>query len=142
MVERSSRQSLLPGRVSEIFDSTSFYYYEFDPVFNSDDYALADDIQLPYIGIWLDSSDGISLLTADRSSISNTESTIFKYITADMGLNIAAASGILANIQAESGFNPNLYGDSGSSYGICQWHNDRFTALKNYTDKWDTLQGS
>lgn len=58
-----------------------------------------------------------------------------------MGLNIAAASGILANIQAESGFNPNLYGDSGSSYGICQWHNDRFTALKNYTDKWDTLQG-
>lgn len=123
------------------FDSTSLYYYEFDPVFNSDDYTLADDIQLPYIGIWLDSSDGISLLTADRSSISNTESTIFKYITADMGLNIAAASGILANIQAESGFNPNLYGDSGSSYGICQWHNDRFTALKNYTDKWDTLQG-
>ena len=37
--------------------------------------------------------------------------------------------------------NPNIYGDSGSSYGICQWHNERFTALKNYTEEWDTLQG-
>mgnify|MGYP007128040813 CR=1 FL=1 len=47
----------------------------------------------------------------------------------------------LPNIQAESSFNPNIYGDSGSSYGICQWHNERFTALKNYTEEWDTLQG-
>lgn len=122
------------------FDSTSLCYYEFDPVWDTDDYILADDVQLPYIGVWLDTSDGISLMTADSTTTSN-ESIIFKYLTEDMGLNIAAACGILANIQAESGFNPNLYGDSGSSYGICQWHNDRFTALKNYTAEWNTLQG-
>lgn len=125
------------------FDSTSFCYYEFDPVIDSDSYSLADDVSLPYIGVWLDTSDGISLMAADTAS--SNESVIFKYLTEDMGLNIAAACGILANIQAESSFNPNLYGDNGTSYGICQWHDGsdikRFTALKNYTTEWDTLNG-
>lgn len=122
------------------FDTTDFFYYEFDPVWDADNYSLADNVKLPYTGVWLDTTDGISLMAADNTAASN-ESIIFKCLTEDMGLNIAAACGILANIQAESSFNPNLYGDSGSSYGICQWHNDRLTALKNYTEEWDTLQG-
>jgi fibronectin type 3 domain-containing protein len=49
-----------------------------------------------------------------------------------MGLNQAAASGILANIYRESGFNPTVNGDNGTSYGICQWRNSRKTNLINY----------
>ena len=42
-------------------------------------------------------------MAADNAS-SRNESVIFKYLTEDMGLNIAAACGVLANIQAESSF--------------------------------------
>ena len=62
----------------------------------------------------------------------SNEQTIFAYLTAEMGLNAAAACGILASISCESGFDPHVSGDSGTSYGICQWHAGRFTSLKNY----------
>ena len=64
---------------------------------------------------------------ADKSSY---ESQIFKYLTEELGFNTAAACGVLANIEAESGFNPNIYGDGGTSYGICQWHAERMTNLQ------------
>lgn len=77
-------------------------------------------------------------------AVSN-EQTIFNYLTGTMGLNIAAACGVLANIQAESNFNPNALGDNGTSYGICQWHNTRWDNLKNYCNSrgydWKTLDG-
>ena len=46
--------------------------------------------------------------------------------------NNNAVAAIMTNIQAESSFNPTIYGDKGTSYGLCQWHNGRFDALKNY----------
>ena len=46
------------------------------------------------------------------------------------GLNTAAAVGIIANIKRESGFNTAAVGDHGTSFGICQWHNERGTAMK------------
>ena len=49
-----------------------------------------------------------------------------------MGYNTAAAAGLLANISAESGFRPTVNGDSGRSYGICQWFSSRKTRLLNY----------
>lgn len=62
-----------------------------------------------------------------------------------MGYNSAAAAGLLANIKAESGFNPNINGDSGSSYGICQWHAARKTRLMNWCNQngmdYSTLAG-
>lgn len=79
------------------------------------------------------------------ASAAGVKQEIFNFITTEMGLNSAAACGILANIEKESDFNPNLYGDGGTSYGICQWHNTRFTALKNYCQKqgysWTSLKG-
>ncbi len=70
---------------------------------------------------------------------------IYEFLINDMGLNSAAACGVLANIEKESNFNPQLYGDSGSSYGICQWHNGRFENLKKFCNKngysWKTLEG-
>lgn len=48
------------------------------------------------------------------------------------GFNQAAICGILANIDKESSFNPTASGDSGTSYGLCQWHKDRKKNLQNY----------
>lgn len=75
-------------------------------------------------------------LYADISSIgdpnASVEEQVFYYLTNSMGLPISSACGVLANIEAESSFNPNCVGDSGTSYGLCQWHNERYDALIDY----------
>lgn len=72
----------------------------------------------------------------------SNESTIYKFLTTEMGLNCAGACGVLANIRYESGFKPDIYGDNGTSYGICQWHLGRFERLKEYRkNDWQTLEG-
>lgn len=75
------------------------------------------------------------------------EEQVFKFLTRGMSLtsdnkqfNVAAACGILANIEKESSFNPNVVGDKGTSYGLCQWHDTssgsgRYTNLKNFCNK-------
>lgn len=87
----------------------------------------------------------LSVVPSAASPTNKTAQAIFDFLVFEMGLNSAAASGVLANIEKESDFNPNLYGDSGSSYGICQWHNGRFDNLKNFCNKngysWKTLEG-
>jgi len=50
------------------------------------------------------------------------------------GLSKNQALGIVANINYESGFNPNAIGDSGSSFGLFQHHNERGQKLKAYTN--------
>lgn len=73
------------------------------------------------------------------------EQIIFNFLCNNMKLNIAASCGILANIKEESSFNPNLYGDFGTSYGICQWHEIRFRQLKNWCEincyNYTTIEG-
>ena len=79
------------------------------------------------------------------SSAAGTVQTIYDFILSKMGLNSAAACGVLANIECESDFNCNLWGDGGTSYGICQWHNERLTNMKNYCARngldWTSLEG-
>lgn len=79
------------------------------------------------------------------SSAQSVESTIFNYLTDRMDFNSAAACGVLANIEKESSFNPNIYGDNGTSYGICQWHAVRFNNLRRYCETnsldYTTLEG-
>lgn len=83
--------------------------------------------------------------TGNTVSGNDNESKIYRFLTETMGLNTAAACGVLANIEAESGFNHTVYGDEGTSYGICQWHNSRFTNLKDWCSKngynYQTLEG-
>ena len=71
---------------------------------------------------------------ADLYSVTGNanETAIYNYVINTMGLNNAAACGILANIYKESSFNPHALGDSGTSYGICQWHGSRWDRLKTY----------
>jgi hypothetical protein len=87
----------------------------------------------------------VSKLMSLSASAASNKQIIFNFVVDEMGLNSAAACGILANIECESDFNPNLYGDNGTSYGICQWHSGRFTALQNYCANngyaWDSIYG-
>lgn len=64
---------------------------------------------------------------------------VFSFLTEELGLNNAAACGVMANIQNESGFNParhedkNAYGDGlGAGYGLCQWSYSRKTSLLSF----------
>ncbi|MBR6766739.1 MAG: hypothetical protein IKM02_02180 [Clostridia bacterium] len=69
-----------------------------------------------------------------NSGKSNEEIT-YLFLTKVMGYNTAAAVGVMANIKYESGYKPVSNGDSGSSYGICQWHAGRKTRLINWCDE-------
>ena len=71
-------------------------------------------------------------VSADAGARMAVEREIFDFLTNEMVLSDAAACGVLANIEHESAFQPTIIGDKGTSYGLCQWHNDRFTALRGY----------
>ena len=76
-----------------------------------------------------------------------TENTneIYDYLRNGLGLNHAAACGVLANIQCESNFASSAVGDGGTSYGLCQWHLGRFSALINWCNangyEYHSIQG-
>lgn len=57
---------------------------------------------------------------------------LYWYLVDEMQLSHAAACGVLANVQLESNFRPLAIGDSGTSFGICQWHLGRLSALMSY----------
>ena len=61
------------------------------------------------------------------------EREVYNFLTGELGLSNAAACGVLANIEHESAFRPTIVGDQGTSYGLCQWHNERFSALRGYS---------
>ena len=56
----------------------------------------------------------------------------FEFLTGTAALSRAVAIGIMANIRHESNFRPTAKGDSGTSYGLCQWHKSRWDSLKTY----------
>lgn len=58
--------------------------------------------------------------------------TCYNFLTETMGLSRSVAIGIMANIRHESNYNPKALGDSGTSYGLCQWHKSRWDRLKTY----------
>lgn len=194
-----------------VYDSTDFYCYGFEPVWDTSEYTLGtDDSSVPMAWVTFTPDSSVLVAGGDSSSDTDTvvsssgtadsssseegqessesvssgsdESTqekdsdrttqesgtddteqvieetqpdsteetlvgaedttanrniIYSYLTGTMGLNSAAACGVLANIEAESSFRANVYGDSGTSYGICQWHASRFDALKNYASQRD-----
>lgn len=85
--------------------------------------------------------------TADNSVdlSGNNEQIVYKFLTKVMGYNTAAACGVMANIKYESGYKPTAGGDSGSSYGIVQWHLGRKTRLISWCETngfdYTTLEG-
>ena len=65
---------------------------------------------------------------ATKVQAASNEQAIYDFLINNMGLNTAAACGVLANIEKESNFrNDVIEGgytwESGGGYGICQWTN-------------------
>ncbi len=63
-----------------------------------------------------------------KTYAASNEEIIYNFLKNELGLNTAAACGVLANIEKESNFRPNLLEGgytwaSGGGYGICQWTN-------------------
>ena len=133
--------------VTEDYEETEGYYYQFSPLFDETQYQLSADLDLltevPYISVFLYAGDGISLLSSNSESSNTT--IVFNYLVDELKMNSAAACGVLANIYYESGFDPHMEGDNNTSYGICQWHADRKTNLINYCKSnnldYTTLEG-
>ncbi|MBQ6420702.1 MAG: hypothetical protein IJK02_06500 [Clostridia bacterium] len=60
---------------------------------------------------------------------------IYSFLITELGVNRAAACGILANIEAESNFDPTsgwIDINGYESFGICQWNGSRNRALRQY----------
>ena len=156
--------------VGDDFDNPNAIYFQFSPVWDEAYYRVSDGFDVirnaPYIEVFIlereqlivpgNTSTNASEETSAQPSqvpgkvvLSYDQSTnkgkIFTFLTNNMGLNTAAACGIIANIYCESGFNPNALGDKGTSYGICQWHNSRYHNLKVYCKRngydYTTLEG-
>lgn len=64
--------------------------------------------------------------------IGENESEIYTYLTETVGLNTAAAAGVMANLYRESSFNPEAVDSAGISFGLCQWTGTRYTDLQEY----------
>lgn len=62
----------------------------------------------------------------------DAETAVATYLTREMKFNAAAVCGIMANIDYESGFSPMVWGDEGTSYGLCQWHESRCRSLLSF----------
>lgn len=73
----------------------------------------------------------------------NTQRAIFSYLEG-LGLNHAAATGIVVNLAVESGLNPHA-GAGAAGYGLMQWTGSSYYAFTNWCDrngfenKYDTL---
>lgn len=90
-----------------------------------------------------------SISNSSTSSLFNSnysnEEIVVRFLVKELGYSVAAACGVAGNIKYESGFKPTSSGDSGSSYGICQWHAARKTRLITWCGNngydYQTLEG-
>ena len=60
------------------------------------------------------------------------EQQVYAYLTEVMEFPSASACGVLANMEHESAFQLTVLGDSGTSFGLCQWHAGRYAALRSF----------
>ena len=124
------------------YSSTNLNYYFFTPKFDSGKYEVKGlnlQSESPYIEVI---QNAFTYEMIDSAPPKENEAAVVKYCREKLKLNTAATCGILANIYCESGFRTNAIGDGGTSVGICQWHNGRWTNLRNFApDDWQTLEG-
>ena len=124
------------------YGSSSGGYFIFVPAFDEGKYVVRDmslTADMPYIEVKKNPGVAVEMIASAPPTVN--EKKVFDYCINELGLNKAAACGILANVYCESGFRTNALGDGGTSVGICQWHNGRWTSLRAYTSDWQTLEG-
>ena len=80
----------------------------------------------------------LTVIPLSANATSDNKTQIFSYLTKEMGLNSAAACGIMANIEKESNFKPTtIIRDSNGlpSGGLCMWNGSRLSRLKNFCSR-------
>jgi biotin carboxyl carrier protein len=75
----------------------------------------------------------IATSSGDMTNPANRVITFLK----NKGLTTSQSSGVAGNLSVESQFQTDVVGDNGTSYGLAQWHNDRWDKLKKYCAKND-----
>ena len=71
----------------------------------------------------------------DGSTNQDVEASVYDELV-KLGYSRAGICAILANMQAESiGFQLTIIGDYGRSFGLCQWHDGRWTKLNNFCEE-------
>ena len=63
------------------------------------------------------------------------EVKVYNFLVGNMGLNSAAACGLMANVQEESNFSVKEIGDGNTSFGLFQWHRGRKANLIKYCEE-------
>ena len=128
--------------VGDEYETSNMYYYQFLPKWDETQYIYEGAV--PYVMMLLTEDDAMSSAVTSNKN----ETIIYNFLKNEMNCNTATAVGILANIYCESSFRPTAgWTDVNglTSYGICQWNGNRFTALKNYCSKngyaYDSLEG-
>ena len=124
------------------YGSSSGSYFIFVPAFDEGKYivrGMSLTADMPYIEVKKNPGVAVEMIASAPPTVN--EKKVFDYCVNELGLNRAAACGILANMYCESGFRTNALGDGGTSVGVCQWHNGRWTSLRAYTSDWQTLEG-
>lgn len=60
------------------------------------------------------------------------ETEVFRILTGSLGLNRAAAAGLMGNFYHECGFNQTAVGGGGISYGLAQWTGSNYSLLTSW----------
>jgi hypothetical protein len=76
-------------------------------------------------GIFRKDGGGVKAGGASSSDV------LYSYLLSQ-GLSKGGAEGVIGNLTWESGLNPTIKGDSGTSYGIAQWHAGRWDNLNKF----------
>jgi hypothetical protein len=85
------------------------------------------------------SSGGAYLKATPGAGAPNGDAVAMQQWLMGQGLSANGAAGVVSNLLAESGLRTTAAGDKSNgvatSYGIAQWHNGRWDALKNFAQK-------
>lgn len=133
--------------VVDLWSNTIKSYYQTDGVeFDISAYGVWDLLDLQDIATTIDSDNEV--IPSVHIDVTANAKRSYEYLTSK-GLSPAAACGVLGNIKAESNFNTAARGDkvnhtekdsqgnvlwtfSGyTSFGICQWHNEKAYKYKD-----------
>ena len=123
----------------EYYDAT-MYTIAFKPEFDADVYTVKEECELPLFYVDLKSREEFAPSLLNVTGVAN-EDTCYNYFRNTIGLNCAAACGVLGNLYAESHtIDPLEYFAEENAWGICQWRNERLSNLQSrYPNSWKTL---
>lgn len=76
-----------------------------------------------------------SIVFAEEGGVIGKQREAYDYFTNKRGMSKIQALAIIGNLMAESGLKDDIYGDSRTSYGIQQWHNERMDKLFKHAKK-------